>query len=52
MTDALLREPDFDFQEYREWCDTVAAKVLWAEIDFVQWLYSSNNSRMVGNVRP
>ncbi len=46
MTDALLREPDFDFQDYRAWCELVDAKLLWAELDFVKWLYSDANSRL------
>ena len=45
MTDALLREPDFDFQDYRAWCELVDAKLLWAELDFVKWLYSDMNGR-------
>jgi hypothetical protein len=45
MTDPLLREPDFDFQEYRAWCERVDARQRWAELDFIQWLYSPANSR-------
>ena len=45
MTDALLREPDFDFQSYKKWCELVDAKVRWAEIDFLRWLYSESNER-------
>lgn len=44
-TDALLREPDFDFQEYREWCETADLKLRWAELDFIRWLYSPMNSK-------
>jgi len=43
--DALLREPDYDFAEFREWCETFNTKVEWAEIDFIQWLYSPSNTR-------
>ncbi len=45
MTDALLSEPDFDFQEYRAWCELANLKVRWAELDFVRWLYSEGNTR-------
>lgn len=45
MPDALMREPDFDFQEYRRYAETFDLKTMWAEIDFVQWLYSTWNTR-------
>jgi hypothetical protein len=45
MPDILEREPDFDFAQYMEWCKRVDLKVRWAEIDFLQWLYSENNTR-------
>ena len=44
-SDPLMREPDFDFQEYRAWCETATLKVAWAEIDFLRWLYSDLNTR-------
>ena len=44
-TDALMREPDFDFQEYREWCDIADLRVGYAEIDFLRWTYSPLNKR-------
>ena len=40
-----LGEPTYDFQEYRAWCELVDAKAMWAEIDFVQWLYSDANTK-------
>ena len=46
MTDPLTREPDFDFQAYRAWCETANLKVRWAELDFLRWLYSDLNGRM------
>jgi hypothetical protein len=42
--DPLDREPDFDFQEYREWCEVADLKAMWAELDFLRWLYSPLNS--------
>ena len=47
MTDPLLREPDYNFAEFREWCETFNIKVEWVNFDFVQWLYSGNNTRGV-----
>lgn len=44
-SEPLMREPDFDFQEYRAYCETFDLKVQWAEIDFLQWLYGPGNSR-------
>lgn len=45
LNDPLLREPDFDFAEFREWCETYNIKAEWIHFDFVKWLYSENNSR-------
>ena len=42
--DPLDREPDFSFHEYMEWCATADLKFLWAELDFIRWLYSPMNS--------
>jgi hypothetical protein len=42
--DPLDREPSFDFQEYREWCEVADLKAMWAELDFIRWLYSPLNS--------
>ena len=43
-TDALLREPDFKFSEFMEWCDIADLKTGYAELDFLRWLYSPLNS--------
>lgn len=45
MNDPLLRERDFDFAEYRRYAETFDLKIEWAEIDFIQWLYSKHNTR-------
>ena len=47
MTDPLLREPDYNFAEFREWCETFDIKVEWVNFDFVKFLYSKNNTRGV-----
>ena len=44
-SDALLRERDFDFQEFREYAETFNLKWQWAEIDFLRFLYSPFNTR-------
>ena len=43
--DPLLRERDYSFAEFREWCETYNIKREWVAFDFIQWLYSGNNSR-------
>ena len=48
--DPLEREPDFDFADYIEHCRTYELTLEWAEIDFLQWLYSDENGRMMGYV--
>jgi hypothetical protein len=40
-----LSEPDYDFAEFREWCETFLIKVEWIEFEFVKWLYSSDNKK-------
>ena len=45
LTDPLLNEPDFDFAEFREWCETFNIKTEWVAFDFVKWLYSEDNTR-------
>ena len=49
LTDPLLSEPDFDFAEFREWCETFNIKAEWVAFDFVKWLYSEDNTR--ANIR-
>ncbi len=43
--DEGLAEPDYDFAEFRKWCETFDIKAEWVAFDFVKWLYSENNSR-------
>ena len=38
-----LAEPEYDFAEFREWCETFDIKVQWIYFEFVKWLYSDAN---------
>lgn len=40
-----LEEPDYDFAEFREWCETFNVQMRWVAFDFIQWLYSPHNTR-------
>lgn len=46
MPEILMREPDYDFAEFREYCETFNIKAEWVHFDFVKWLYSENNSKL------
>ena len=37
-------EPDYDFAQFREWCETFDVKVQWIHFEFVKWLYSDANT--------
>ncbi len=43
--DEDLPEPDYDFGEFREWCETFGIKAEWVHFDFIKWLYSESNTR-------
>ena len=45
MAEILDREPDYDFAQFRDWCELTQVRTDDVELEFLMWLYSDANAR-------